>query len=303
MQFFVGSGSQELGKKVAEKLAVPVGLSELIRFADGELKPVVKAKVRDEVCVFLQSTTVVPNDYWIELFLFVNALKKEAAKKIIAVIPAFGYARQNQQHQKGEPVSAHVMVQILETLGVNEVLTIDLHDETMTGMFNIPITNVSALPLLASQIKSNLTGQVVVVTPDQGGIERGRLFAQSLGEEVPVVMVEKKRDLQHAHQSEAVQVVGEVAGATAVIVDDIVTSGKTILNAIEALRQKQVNTIFVCVTHVDFTAEVAAKLQASPLNKMLVTNSVAISSAQLFPKLEIVDIADLLAAELKKILE
>jgi len=302
MKFFAGTSNKPLAEKVAQNLGVTLANSEILKFTDGEIKPVVKENVRDETCVIIQSTIKDPNNFWMELFLTIDALKREAAKKIIAVIPAFGYARQNQQHLPGEPVSAHVMVDFLEEAGVAEVITVDLHDETMTGMFNIPITNISALPLLANAVKPNLPQDFAVVTPDQGGVERARLFSQSLGSNKPIVVVEKKRELLKVHQSQAMAVMGEVTGQAVVIQDDIITSGGTVLNAIDALLEKGAKNIYVCVTHEDFAPDTAQKLQNSQLTKMFITNSVVTPQNFLFPKLEIIDISELLSQQIKKII-
>lgn len=301
MKFFAGSSNKPLANLIAQKLGVTIASSELIKFDDGEIKPTIKENVRDEVCVIFQSTTGNPNDYWMELFFMVDALKREAAKKIIAVIPSFGYARQNQQHQRGEPVSAHVMVHFLEVIGVSEVITVDLHDETMTGMFDIPITNISALPVLAKAVVSYLPQNYVVVTPDQGGIERARLFAQTLGCESPIVAVEKKRELDKAHQSHTMQVLGNVSGHTIVVQDDVITSGGTVLHAVDALVKQGAKDVYVCVTHQDFSKDTAKRLFASSIKKMFITNSVVTAEAKKFAKLEIVDISDLLATQIEKV--
>lgn len=302
MKFFAGSSNKPLALKVAQKLGVSIASSELVRFDDGELKPVIKTKVRDETCVILQSTTQNPNDYWMELFFMADALKREAAKKVIAVIPSFGYARQNQQHQKGEPVSAHVLVHFLEEIGISEVITVDLHDETMTGMFDIPITNISALGVLAKAVVPYLSNNYAVVSPDQGGIERARFFAESLKNKKPLVTVEKKRELQKAHQSQAMQVLGNVSGINLVIQDDVMTSGRTILHAMDALTSQGAKDIYVCVVHQDFSKDTPQKLSQSSLKKMFITNSVVTADSQTFPKLQIVDISELLAAQIQKVI-
>ncbi len=301
MKFFAGLSNKPLASLVSQKLGVPVASSETLIFEDGEIKPVIKESVRDEVCVIFQTTTGKPNDYWMELFLMVDALRRESAKKIVAVIPNFGYARQNQQHKRGEPVSAHVMVKILEQIGVSEVITVDLHDETMTGMFDIPITNISALPTLAKIMASYLPQNYTVISPDQGGIERARLFAETLGCKQPIVAVEKKRELQKAHQSHAMQVLGSVKGLSVVLQDDIITSGGTILHAIDSLVKEGADDVFVAVVHEDFAKDTAERLQKSPLKKMLITNSVVTPHSKMFPKLEIVDISELLASEIQKV--
>lgn len=291
-----------MSEKIASIVDVPLAHYEFIRFDDNEVKPVVKEAVRGEDCVIIQSTSIHPNDYWMELFLLADALRRAAAKRIIAVIPCFGYARQNQMHAVGEPVTAHVLVNFMQTVGISEVLTVDLHDETMTGMFNIPITNTSALPLLAQTVMPYLGGDYAVVTPDQGGIERARLFAQSMGCKNPIVAIEKKRDLVHAHQSHTVQVLGDVKHLTVVIQDDVVTSGGTVLHAIDALAEAGCGDIYVCVTHQDFSPDVAERLQRSRMKKMFITNSVATYHARMFEKLQIVDISQLLADEIRKII-
>lgn len=303
MEFFAGSSNQPLASLIAQKLKIPIANSKTIIFEDGEIKPVVKENVRDKTCLILQSTSSKPNDYWFELFLLIDALRRESAKKIICLIPSFGYARQNQQHQPGEPVSAHVMVNFLESLEVAEVITVDLHDETMTGMFNIPITNLSALPVLASAVKKYLPSDFVVVSPDQGGIERARLFAQSLDCKNQIVVVEKKRNLDQIHQSQALQVLGDVKNKTVVIQDDVITSGRTVLNAVSALKQQGANDIYLCVVHQDFAPQTPLLLEQSPIKKMLITNSVVTPQSKMFPKLETVDISSLLAAQIKKIVK
>lgn len=301
MKLFAGTSNQSLVEKVAGILGIGLARYEFLKFDDGEIKPVVKESVRGEECVIVQSTSLHPNDYWMELFLLADALRRGAAKRIIAVIPCFGYARQNQMHAVGEPVTAHVLVNFMQTVGISEVLTFDLHDETMTGMFSIPITNASALPLLAETVMPYLGRDYAVVTPDQGGIERARLFAQSMGCNNPIVAIEKKRDLVHAHQSHAVQVLGDVKNLTVVIQDDVITSGGTILHAIDALAAVGAGDIYVCVTHQDFSPEVAERLQRSRLKKMFITNTVRTVQARVFEKLQIVDVSKLLADEIRKV--
>ncbi len=301
MILFSGLSNFPLAQNIASLLHLQLSKSKTLVFANGELKPVIEEDVRGKTAVIIQSTSKSPNDSWMELFLMADALRRERAEKIVAVIPCFGYARQNQQHQKGEPVSAHVMVKFLEGVGISEIITVDLHDETMTGMFNIPITNLSALPLLAQKIKSDLTGDYTVVSPDQGGIERARVFANSLGCSTSPVIVEKSRDLDNIHQSHALQVVGNVQNLTAVIQDDIITTGGTVLHTIDAISKNGARDIFVCVTHEDFAGDCADRLSKSKLKKMLVTNSTQIAKSNMFTKLEVIDIAGLIADELRKL--
>lgn len=301
MKLFAGSSNIPLSHSIASALNTSLAKYELKKFDDGEIKPVIGESVRDEVCVIVQTTSGNPNNYWIELFFMADAILRGASKKIIAVIPNFGYGRQNQQHMEGEPVSAHVMVQFLENVGISEVITVDLHDETMTGMFDIPITNLSALPALAKAVKPYIKNNFTIATPDQGGIERARLFAKSINCQNPTIVVEKKRELTKVHTSQAIQVMGDVAGLDIVIQDDVITSGGTLLNAALALHEKKARDIYACVVHEDFAPGVSSKLQKSSINKFFISNTVNTPTSKKFPKLHIVDISSLLADAIKKV--
>lgn len=301
MKLFAGSSNIPLSHLIAKKLNTTLAKSILKIFDDGEIKPVIEEDVRDQICVIIQTTSGNPNNYWMELFFMADAISRGASKKIIAVIPNFGYARQNQRHMDGEPVSAHVMVQFLESVGISEVITVDLHDETMTGMFDIPITNLSALPTLAKAVKPLLKQDFVVATPDQGGIERARLFAQSIGSQNPIIVIEKKRELTKVHKSKVVQVMGDVSGLDVVIQDDVITSGGTLLNAVLSLHGEKARDIYACIVHEDFSPGVSSHLQRSSITKFFVTNTVNIPTGKKFPKLHIVDISSLLADAIKKV--
>ncbi|MCL5019339.1 MAG: ribose-phosphate diphosphokinase [Patescibacteria group bacterium] len=302
MKLFSGLSNPPLAQKIATNLKISLSSSKTVVFEDGEVKPVIEDNVRDEVAVIVQSTTKKPNDYWMELFFMADALRREAARKIIAVIPNFGYARQNQQHKRGEPVSAHVMVHFLESAGISEVITVDLHDETMTGMFDIPITNLSALPIFARYIKPKLPPDFVVAAPDQGGFERARLLAKSFGENTPVVVCEKQRDLDVSHKSSVSFISGEVRGKTVIVQDDVITSGGTVLNAVEALLNKNAKEVIVFVTHEDFIGDASLKIDKSKISKFYITNSVQTDDKLLNSKIEIIDISSLLASAIQKVI-
>ncbi|MCR4264207.1 MAG: ribose-phosphate diphosphokinase, partial [Candidatus Roizmanbacteria bacterium] len=190
MKLFAGSQSKHLAESISKELNIPLAPYELVTFRDSELKPVIKEEVRDENCVVIASTSNPVNDSYMEFFLLVDALKRGAAKRIVAVMPYFGYARQNQQHMPGEPVSARVMVKFIQSVGVDEMITVDLHEEQLTGFFDIPISHLSALSLLAESVGNEIVTRhlhesgnpVVVLSPDQGGIERTRKFRDALAE-------------------------------------------------------------------------------------------------------------------------
>lgn len=305
MTFFLGNSNKVLGEKAASLANVPLGKMEIVRFGDSEVKPRVLEDVRDQDVVVFQSTSNPVNENLMELFLMVDALRRSSAKKITAVIPYFGYARQNQQHLAGEPVSAHVVSQFIETVGINELISIDLHEEQLTGFFNIPVNHLSALPLIASEIAKYLQvsspvnpAEIAVASPDQGGVERTRKFAEGLGL-TETVLIEKKRDLTHPHECQVVEVSGVVTGKTVIIPDDVIVSGGTILNAAEALMERGAKRVILAAVHADFIAGTIEKLQNSKVEKVFVTDTIKLSDKQLFPKLQVISVASLLADQLK----
>lgn len=241
-----------------------------------------------------------------ELFLFCDALKREEAKKVIVVMPYLGYARQNIQHRKGEAVSVNVVIRLLEALGVSRVITCDLHDEGSNGIFSIPFTHTSTLPLLADTVKKYLKDDVspqntAIVSPDQGGIERARTFGSAFfgNDSFDLTVVEKSRNQDVIHTSRAVQVFGETAGKTVIIVDDVTTSGGTLIHAAEACIEKGATRAVAAIAHHDLGASAPSKIQDSPLEKLFSTNTIALNPALAFDKLQEIDVSAQIAATLK----
>ena len=307
MIFFLGNSNQNLGKKVSEAAGIAIGKMDIVRFGDSEIKPRILSNVRDEEVIVFQSTSNPVNDHLMELVLICDALRRSSAKKIIAVIPYFGYARQNQQHLGGEPVSAQVVAKMIESVGADELITLDLHEEQTTGFFEIPINHLSALPLLAKKVINYLDAdcpldknRFAVASPDQGGVERTRLFAKTLGI-AETVLVEKKRNLEIKHESKVVEVSGNVSGKTVIIPDDVIVSGGTILNAANSLIAKGAEKVFLAATHADFIKGTGKKLQSSKVEKVFVTDTIQLQERNIFEKLRVVSVAGLLADALNKL--
>lgn len=325
IKLFTGSSNPNLTQEVTKLLKILISKAEIIRFDNSEVKITIQEPVKDKVCVVLQSTSNPTDTNLMELLLFADALKRADAKKIVAFIPYFGYARQNREHRPGESVSANVVIRFIETVGYNEVYTFDIHDEGTEGIFSVPFKNLSALPLLAKNVKNYLTStdlsvdlslesrlrrekwealakaDSVVVSPDQGGVERARLFAKHFyphgsGE---IVLIEKKRDLNTIHASQAMQLYGNVKNKTCILIDDIITSGKTLINAAEICLKKGAKKIIAVVTHHDLSPSAPKRLQVSPIEKIFTTNTIFLKEDQRFTKLEELSIADLIANELK----
>lgn len=321
IKLFSGTSNQPLAEKVARKLKTPLGKMEIARFKNSECRVRVLEDVRNQACLVFQSTSAPTDEHLMEMFLMVDSLKRSAASRVIAVLPYFGYARQNQQHRIGECVSAHVVSKFIEIVGVDELITLDLHEEQISGFFNIPMTHLSAVFPLTQAVKLHILRmrpsiknvQVSVISPDQGGIERARRFLGKIHNNLTsdrwsfinvdedVVVVEKKRDLEKMHVSRAIQVVGDVKNKVAIIVDDIITSGGTIINAAEALVEAGTQKIFVAATHADFIEGAVEKLQNSPVEKVFVTDTISLSPEKIFPKLEVISVAGVLAEVISKL--
>lgn len=305
MVLFSGTTHPKLSKEVAKLLHTSLGKTEVVRFDNSEARVRVLEDVRDKKVAIIQPTSNPTNHSLMQLFFFCDALKREGAKDITAVIPYFGYARQNIQHRPGEAVSAHVVIDLLEHLGFTRIITFDIHDEGLMGVFSVPFTHLSGLGSMAKQFLADHPGttpeNTAVVSPDQGGIERARAFGNALfgDQQYDLVIVEKKRDQDKIHQSTALDIFGDVKGKNAVLVDDIITSGGTIIHAADLCLDRGAKNVYAAITHHDFSTKAPGRIQESSLKAFYTTNTIPLKPAQQFPKLKEVSIAAEIAATLK----
>lgn len=306
MKLFSGTANPRLAEEVAKILGIPLAKSEVVRFDNSEVRVRVEEDVRDEKCVVIQSTSNPTDTHLMELFFFCDALRREQARRITVVMPYFCYARQNIQHRPGEAVSAHVVIRLLESLGVNQIVTCDIHDEGSLGIFSVPVTHLSTLPSMAEEVKKYLGGDVTtkntaVVSPDQGGIERARTFGTALfgTRAFDLVVVEKKRDLDHKHESVAAQLYGDVKGKAAIIVDDVTTSGGTLIHGAEACTSAGATRVVSAIAHHDLGPGAPQKIQDSKIEKLFSTNTIALTDEFKFDKLQEISIADVIASHLQ----
>jgi ribose-phosphate pyrophosphokinase len=310
LKLFSGTANPQLTNEVAKILGIPVSASEVVRFQNSEVRVRIEEDVKNDLCVVIQSTTNPTDTNLMELFLFCDALRRQEAHKVFGIIPCFGYARQDIQHREGECVSANVVIRFAESIGFRKIYTFDIHDEATQGVFTIPYRNLTANSLLADAITKDMGGKVdrkkvTVVSPDQGGIERARKFGESLfgDDKFSVAVIEKKRDQDHIHQSEALDLFGEVEGKTAIIVDDLVTSGSTLIHAAQLCRDRGAKSICAAIVHHDFSNGAAQKIQDSALEKFYTTNTIMLRDEQKFGKLKEISIAPVIAEELKLLQE
>src|SRR3989344_5566823 len=269
IKLFSGSSNVPLAQEVAENLGISLAASKITRFSNSETKVRILEDVRDQVCVVIQSTSNPTDTNVLELLFFCDALHRQEARKVIGVIPYFGYARQDIQHEEGETVSANVVIRFLESIGFGKIYTIDLHNEATEGVFSIPFKNLSAMALLAEKTKQHFaakkidTETISIVVPDQGGIEQGRRFGEVFfgRSEFPLAVIEKRRS---GESTQTFGLYGNLNGEHVVVVDDMIVTGGTLISAIEAMKEKyHIKTFTVAVTHHDFAKNAHKKLQES----------------------------------------
>src|ERR1700688_143065 len=246
LEIFTGSSNPALAREVCEHLGVRLGEAEVGRFPDGEVMVEVHENVRGGDCFVLQSTCSPPNDNLMELLLLMDALRRASAKRITAVIPYYGYSRQDRKVSPRVPISAKLVADLITAAGASRVLTVDLHAGQIQGFFDIPVDNLFATPVLLKEVQDRLRGgPVAVVSPDPGGVERARAFAKRL--DATLAIIDKRR--ARPNEVAEMRVVGDVEGQTAVIVDDIVDTAGTLATAAAALRDAGATEVIACCTH------------------------------------------------------
>lgn len=296
---FSGSSNKPLAEEVAKLLGISLGKIALDRFADGELRPWIQEDVRDKTVFVLESLSYPMDEHVMEMVLIGDAIRRGAPKTMIAVVPYLGYARQDKLHRPGEPVSARVIAKFLEVSKYREVMSVDLHNDAIVGFFQVPVTHIAALPVLAAEVKKGDIANAVVVSPDVGGVKRARNLSYELG--LPIIVMEKKRFLDRKDESESYQIIGDVKGKTAIIVDDIISTGGTIANSAKALKDAGATRVIVLATHGVLAGEAVSKLDASPVDEVVLTNSIVVPKEKQFKNLRMVSIAPLLAEAISSV--
>lgn len=272
VKIFSGSSCTQLAKSISQKSKIPLGIIEIGKFSDGEIDVYVKDDVNNSNAFIIQSNSAPVNDNIIELSLIADALKRSGAQKITAVIPYFGYSRKEKQSRPGEPISAKVIADLIVASGISKVICLDLHADAIVGFFNVPVIYLTALDVLASALKREDLKNPVVVSPDVGGVKRARNFANLLN--TPLAVIEKHRNVSKRDKMEVLSISGEINGVTAIIIDDVISTGSTIIESAKALKEKGAKKVIVCATHGVFAGNAVKNLQASQIDKVYVTDSI-----------------------------
>jgi ribose-phosphate pyrophosphokinase len=272
MKLLAGNSNLPLARSIADYLEVPLTDASVRRFADEEVFVEINENVRGEDVFVVQSTSYPANDNLMELLICIDALRRASAKRITAVIPYFGYARQDRKPGPRTPISAKLVANMITTAGAHRVLSIDLHAGQIQGFFDIPTDNLFASPVIATDIRARFGNRdLLVVSPDVGGVVRARGLAKRLNN-APLAIVDKRRE--RAGESEVMNIIGEVHGRTCILVDDIVDSGGTLANAAAALKQQGATEVFAYCTHGVLSGGAAARVAKSELSELVVTDTI-----------------------------
>ena len=298
MKIFSGSANESLAEKVASHLNLSLSPRELFIFPDGERRVWIEEGVLGQDCIIVQSTTTPVDEHYMELFFLIDGLKRSGARSITVVMPYIGYQRQDHIFRSGEAVSVEVIITLLEALKIDRIIFVDPHTIKIPDMFHIPVRSLSALPLFAEEIKKEnwQDGESVLVTPDMGGIRRIQILSDLL-DNMPYISVVKNRDLATG-SLEVSQFEGEVK-KRCLIVDDMASSGKTLVQAADLMQKNGAEEVYAFVSHAVFAKEAPELLQNSILKKVYVTDSVFVPEEKKFEKLEILSLAPMIAKELQ----
>jgi len=306
LMLFAGQGNEELSAEIADCLEVPLGEIKLSTFASGELYARYGESIRGADVFIVQSHCEPINDRVMQQLLMIDAAKRASARRITAVCPFYGYARQDRKAEGREPISARLLADLLTVAGADRVVTVDLHTGQIQGFFDCPVDHLTAVPLLASHIAAEVDRDVVVVSPDAGGLKLARRFANCLGDagvESDLAFIDKRRPKGTHNVAEATEVVGNVEGNICVLVDDMIDTAGTITSAVNLLLERGASEVWITATHGVLSGPAVDRLKNAPVRRVVVTNTVPIPDDKRFDALEVLSIAPTIAEVLNAVFE
>ena len=301
LDIFTGTANPELAEEVSEILGMPLSAADVGYFSDGEIKVEIEENVRGHDTFIIQSTCTPQNKNVMELMLLADALKRSSASKITAIVPYYGYARQDRRVRSARvPISAKVVADMFSSVGIDRVLTIDLHSETIQGFFDMPADNVYATKLMMEDIKANNErDEIVVVSPDVGGVVRSRALAKFL-DDTDLAIIDKRRAA--ANQSEVMNIIGEIEGKVCIVPDDIIDTAGTLCNAADALKEKGAKAVKAYITHPVLSGPAIERLEKSQIDELVVTNSIPLSQdGRKCSKIRVISLATTIAECIKRL--
>jgi len=298
LKLFSGNGNPQLAREIADALEVPLADLSIFRYADGEVGVRIEESVRGEDVFVIQPTCPPVNENLFEMLVIIDALRRASADRITAVLPYFGYARQDRKMRPREPISAKLVANLLTAAGCHRILAVDLHAGQLWGFFDIPLDHLPSRMILGDHFAKKDLENIVVVSPDVGGVPRAREFAKQLG--APIAIIDKRRDRPN-QVKEVVHVIGKVYRRTAIIVDDIIDTAGTLTMGAQALVKRGVSAVYACATHAILSGPAVQRLSNSRIAELVVTNTIPLAPEKLIDKVTVLSVASLLAEAIRRI--
>jgi ribose-phosphate pyrophosphokinase len=298
LSIFTGNSNPAIAEAICGYVEIPPARAQLTHFADGEIYVEIGENIRGVNCFVVQSTCTPVNQHLMELLIMIDALKRASAGSIVAVIPYFGYARQDRKVRPRTPITAKLVADLITAAGADRVLSMDLHAGQIQGFFSIPFDHLFAMPVFIDTLRTRFSPQSVVVSPDAGGVERARAYSKRLG--ASVAMVDKRRS--GANVSEVMHIVGDVKGKDCVIVDDIIDTAGTLTQAAQAIIDAGATSVSACATHAVFSGDAVARIDKSPLTEVVVSDTIPLrDAARASKKVKVQTVSRLLGEAVKRI--
>ncbi|MDN5292918.1 MAG: ribose-phosphate pyrophosphokinae [Eubacteriales bacterium] len=299
LKIFSGNANRALAEEIAEYLGVSVGAASVSKFSDGEIQVKINESVRGADIFVIQPTCYPANDHIMELLILVDALRRASAKRITAVIPYYGYARQDRKTRARDPITAKLIANILTASGANRVVTMDLHAGQIQGFFDIPVDHLPGVPIIAEYFLNKGLENPVVVSPDLGGVTRARDLAERIG--APIAIIDKRRP--EPNVAEVMHIIGDVKGKSVIMIDDIIDTAGTITMGAEALLERGAKEVYACCTHPVLSGPAVERLKKSPIKEVVVTNTIPLPPEKNFDKIKVLSVAPLLGEAIIRIHE
>lgn len=299
LKVFSLSSNQELAKEVADHIGVPLGKSSVTSFSDGEIQINIEESIRGCDVYIIQSTSAPVNQHLMELLIMIDALMRASAATINVVMPYYGYARQDRKARAREPITAKLVADIIQEAGADRVITLDLHAPQIQGFFNIPVDQLVGVPILGDYWSEKNLEDVVIVSPDHGGVSRARQLAERL--KAPIAIIDKRRPRPNV--SEVMNIVGKVDGKTAILIDDMIDTAGTISLAAQALMENGAKEVYACCTHPFLSGPAIERINNSPIKELVVTNSIVLPKEKQIDKVVVLSVAPLISEAIIRVHE
>ncbi len=299
LKVFTCNANKDLAQEIVDHIGVPMGDSQVLRFSDGEIQINLNESVRGADVFVIQPTPAPVNEHLMELLVMVDALKRASAKSINVVMPYYGYARQDRKARARDPITAKLVANLIETAGAHRIISMDLHAQQIQGFFDIPVDHLLGVPILADYFQKKGLEEIVVVSPDHGGVTRARKMAERL--EAPIAIIDKRRP--EPNVAEVMNIVGAVEGKVAILVDDIIDTAGTITLAAKALKEAGAKEVYASCTHPVLSGPALERIQNSDIKELIVTNTIPLSEDKMASKIKVLSVAPLIGEAIIRIHE